>query len=171
MIEELPPSDWKNFFASSRLVGSPRHHRDAAALGDRARPDLIAEQLKDFGTRTDEGDPRGIASAREVGILAQKAIAGVNSIASGFLRDRDDPLGVEICSRASGLQRDGSIGLARVQRMLVVIGVNRDCGDAEFGGRTHYADRDLTSIGDQKIVQSHVFVCSTFAAGDDSSPP
>ncbi len=105
MIEEPLPSDWKKLFASSRLVApevpgiTVMPHRAAIA------PSVIAEQLEDFRARSDEVNSFLVAAACECGVLAEKAVAGMNRIAAEFLGDGDDPLGVEICLRARAFER------------------------------------------------------------------
>src|SRR5271157_3424129 len=143
MIEEPVPKDLKKVFASSRLVAPEVH-------GITAMPHRVAMAractLSPNSSRT---------SARERRVLAQKAVAGMNGIAAGFLGDSDDPFGVEICFRARAFDRDGVIGFAGVQRMNVIIRINRGRAHAEFGGGAHDTDGDFTSVGDQKIARVH----------------
>ena len=96
------PSDLKKRFrvVEAGRARGPRHHRDAASLGDRARLHLVAEQFEDFRARSDEDDSLFVASARERRVLAQEAVAGMDGVASGFLGDCDDAFGIEIRFRA-----------------------------------------------------------------------
>ena len=64
-----------------------RHDRDAELLCESARTRLVAEQIQHFRCGPDEADAVFRASTREIGVLAQEAVAGVNRIASALACD------------------------------------------------------------------------------------
>src|SRR5450759_270066 len=45
------------------------------------------------------------------------------------------------------------VRVARVDRVAVRVGVDRDCGDAELAARAHDADGDLAAIGDEDLLE------------------
>ena len=95
------PSEAKNAFASSSVVGplGALDHRHAAAPGERLGFDLVAEQIERLGRRPDEDDTFLGATPRQQGILAEKAIAGMQRVASRRLRRRNHRLDIEIGAR------------------------------------------------------------------------
>src|SRR5699024_2575695 len=48
------------------------------------------------------------------------------------------------------------VGLETVQCKTVFVSVNRDCGNPHFHRRTHDADRDFATVGDQEFAYGHV---------------
>ena len=71
-------------------------HRHAALQGQGARACLVAEELELLDGRADEEEPGALAGAREVGALAQEAVAGVDRVAAGAARDVDEARDVEV---------------------------------------------------------------------------
>ena len=66
-------------------LGRPQHRHAGLARGlDRAG--LVAGQLEDVGARPDEGDARFLARARELGVLRQEAVTGVDGVGPRLLR-------------------------------------------------------------------------------------
>ena len=53
-------------------------------------------------------------------------------------------------SRADGV---GFVGLADMERGAVDVGIDGDGGDAHFAAGAHDAHRDLSSIGDQNLLE------------------
>jgi hypothetical protein len=47
------------------------------------------------------------------------------------------------------MQRARLVRLARMERMGVVLGKDRDCADTHFGRGAHDANSNLTPVGDQ----------------------
>ena len=57
-----------------------RHDRHAGALGQRAGRHLVAKPLHHLRRRPDPHDPLGLARGRQVGVLGQEAVAGVDGV-------------------------------------------------------------------------------------------
>src|SRR5271170_6543633 len=93
----------------------PAHHGHAAALGQRARARLVAEEFEDLRPRTDERDSLRGAMSRERGVLAQEAVARMDRVASSGACRGDKLLAVEIRGRASTAQRARLVSLAGVE--------------------------------------------------------
>ena len=135
-----------------------RQNRHARTLRQQARLHLVAEQLQDFRPRPDEAQPFLGASMSEFRVLAEKAVARMYRVApGGGFRDRNDLFEVEICGSTGPAQRPRLVGLARVQRIRVILGIDRDGADPEFGGGAHYPNRDFTAVGDQQARRHHQY--------------
>jgi hypothetical protein len=81
--------------------------------------------------RADPDQPRIDHGLRELGILGQEAIAGVDRLRAGRLRRRDDPLAHQIAfPRRRRPDMHCRIGLAHMQRIGVRIRIDRDRADA-----------------------------------------
>ena len=48
----------------------------------------------------------------------------------------------------------GLVRLEAVERKLVLLGIDRDGGDAEFGRGAEHADRDFRAVGDQQAADT-----------------
>jgi hypothetical protein len=108
-----------------------------------------------FRPRTDELDPFFGRAAGEAGVFAEKAVAGMDSFASGRLRDRHDLFDVEVGGGADAAERAGLIGLAGMEGSGVVLGKDGYRANPKLGGGAHDADCDFASVGDQKTAGKH----------------
>src|SRR6218665_2195800 len=88
----------------SLRAGQQRH---AAAQRQRPCLALVAEQGQLFRCRADEAQPGGGAGPGEVGALAQKAVAGVQAVATLRPGDGNQARRVEVGRRAGGVQSHG----------------------------------------------------------------
>ena len=133
-----------------------RDDRDVSRGGRGAGAGFVAEQseMRDIGA--DESQAGSDACFREIGAFRQEAVAGVNGVAAGFFRRRDDTAGVQIGRRAEAGQRVLFVRDADMQAFRVVLGINRDGSQAQIGGGPGDADRDLAAIGDQQFFQRPV---------------
>ncbi len=126
-----------------------RQHRHSTSLGERPRPQLVAEKLEHLRARPDEADTLLSALPGKSRVLAQEAVARMNRVASGLPGDGQNLLAVEVRGGAGAAQRVRFVRFADVERPGVVLGENRHSPDAEFGGGAKNANRDLASIRDQ----------------------
>ena len=136
-------------------AAGPFDHGHAAAFCQLLGRDLVAEQIQRLGRRPDENDPLLGATPRQLRILAEKAITGMQRVAVGRLRGRYDRLDIEIGARAPSRNLKTLVGGADMQRQRIVRGMDGDGGKAGFAGGTADANGDLAAIGDQKSVQGH----------------
>ena len=67
----------------------------------------------------------------------------------------DDLRRIEVGRRARTFDANRLVGLARVERRGGVVWVDGHGLDAEFGGGTHHANRDLAPVRDQQSLDSH----------------
>ena len=98
----------------SLVSRSTRDDGDARPLREPPSLHLVSEAREDLGARSDEGHPGLPTPLREGRVLREEAVAGVDGVASRFLRKRDERLRVEIRSDAAAGQRAGFVGLPDV---------------------------------------------------------
>src|SRR5262249_1574284 len=131
-----------------------RHDRSAGGDHRAARADLIAEKTDGVGLGADEGDTGFRARLRELGALAEEAIAGVDRIDARLLRDVDDLVVVEgALDRGTFGDVVGLVGVPDVKHVAVDGGVYGDGHDVHFAAGAHDAKRDLAAIGDQDLFE------------------
>ena len=131
-------------------AGQQRHGR-GDCMGSGAG--LVAEQVELLGRRADEDQASLGAGLGEGGILGQESVARMDRIAAGCLGDCNDTRDIEIGRRAPSLQGLDLVDTPHMKRGGVVLGMDTDSGDAEFGGGLGDADGDLAAIGDQEFLE------------------
>jgi hypothetical protein len=90
----------------------------------------------------------------EVGVLGEEAVARVDGVRAGLLGDLEDLGDVEVGVGGSGAaERVGLVGQPDEQRVTVGVGVDGDTADPGVPAGTDHADRDLTTVGDQDLLQ------------------
>ena len=130
-----------------------RQGRDAGRLGRRDGPGLVAGEGEHLGGRADEGDPGVRAGLRELGVLGQEAVAGVDRVRPGAHRGLHDHVRVEVGAHRVAALADlvGLVGLEPVLGAPVLVREDRDGLRAELVGGPERADRDLAPVGDQHL--------------------
>ncbi|BCO77363.1 hypothetical protein MINTM009_11450 [Mycobacterium intracellulare] len=84
---------------------------------------------------------------REIGVLREEPVAGVDRVGTGGAGRGDDGLGVEI---VVGLgQPHPGVGLGDVRRAGVRVGVDGDGAQAQPAARGEHPARDLATVGNQ----------------------
>jgi len=131
------------------------HHRHADRGGQLARRHLIAEPAHRLRGRADEDDARRRAGRREIRVLGEEAIAGMDGLGPGLAGDAHHLLDGEI-----GLDRPlalaDQIGFVRfeaVERKLVMLRIDGDGGNSQLGGGAKDADRDLPPVGHEQTAE------------------
>ena len=126
---------------------------NAGPLGCLESPHLVTSELENAGGRTDEHDAGLVASPRQVGILAQEPIAGIDRVRAGFLGGPDDLGDIEVGAYRMSALADHVrlIGLDPVDSVAVLVGVHRDGLDAQLICSSEGPDSDLTAVGDQHL--------------------
>ncbi len=136
--------------------GRARHHWHAMLACQCAGACLVAEQPQHVGCRADEGQAGVEACLREIRVLGQEAIAGMDQLAARAASGAHHLLDIEVGARAAARQRHGFIGLAHVQRVAVVLAVHGHARHAQGRGRAGDADGDFATVGDQELGRIHV---------------
>ena len=136
-----------------RVLGAGRQ-RGADLLGDVAGLDLVAEVLDRLRRRPDPGQPGVDDRPGELGVLGEEAVARVHGVGACLLGDRDDLADVEVgVARCRTTQRVRLVGQPDEQRVPVGVGVDGDAADPGVLAGPDHADRDLTAVGDQDLLQ------------------
>jgi len=125
------------------------NQRHAAAFGQRAGGGLVAEQFEHLRRRTDKGQAGSLAAPGELGILGEKAVAGMDRLATLGTGHVDQLLHVQVGRYATPAQRHGEIGLTRMQAGAVVFGEYRHRANAQVGAGAGDTNGDLAAVGNQ----------------------
>ena len=135
-------------------TGRSRHDRHADGGHRLARRGLVAHHANLVAGRPDERDVRRDADVGELGVLGEKAVAGMDRVGAGDLGGGDDARNVEIrLARRRRADADVVVGEAHVQRFAIGLGVDGDRLHAELAAGADDAQRDLAAIGDQDLVE------------------
>ena len=145
------------------------HQRSLRAGGDMTGGDLVTEIADRLRAGTDP-DQAGVDDGLgEVGVLRQKAVAGMDRVGAGLGR-RVENLGevqVGLC-RGLTTQRERLVGQPHVRRLGVGLCVDRHAGQAGVARCADHPDRDLAAIGDKNLgdpgagVTSHCASCLAY---------
>ena len=94
--------------------------------------------------------PAGGAGFRELGVLAQEAVAGMDRFGSMPPRGFEDLVDAQVALRRRRRpQVRGFIGQAHRQRGAVGVGIDRHAGDAQLPQAANQADGYLSAVGYQ----------------------
>jgi hypothetical protein len=140
------------------VVGHPaavlaRDDRDAGRGDERLRGDLVAHRADRVRWRADPDQPGVLHGPREVRVLGEEAVPGVDGVGADRARRGDQRGRVEVA--AGGVRpgqrpdADGDVGLADVARAGVRVAVDRGGADAQPPQRAHDPDGDLAAVGDE----------------------
>ena len=130
-------------------------HRHARLPGRGDRPRLVAGEVQHVGGRPDERDARLGARLREIGVLREEAVAGVDGVGArpaGRLHHLvDGEVRADRVADLADLVR--LVGLGAVQGVAVLVREDRHRGDAELVRGAERPDGDLTPVGDQHLAE------------------
>ena len=98
--------------------------------------------------------PMSVIAAREVGVLGEEAVAGVDAVGAAVADRAEDRVGVEV-ALGCRLPAEGVrlVGQPDVQGVPIELGVDRDGLDAELASGADHAHGDLATVGDQDLLQ------------------
>jgi hypothetical protein len=106
------------------------------------------------GGRSDENEPGIRASLREVGILGQESVAGMDGAGARRLRRLDDGFDVQVAVlRRRRADQHGLVGECDVHGVAIGVGEHRHRSQAHALGRAHDPAGDLAAVGDQQLVE------------------
>ena len=131
-------------------------HRHAQPLGKGEGAGLVAEQFKRGRVWPDEGDTALRAQPGEGGILAQKAVAGMDRGAAVCRRKGDDLFRRQIGCRAAPRKCRHAIGGLHMQRKRVIGGMDAHGAQAKRGCGASDADGDFAAVGDEDREIGHI---------------
>ena len=128
-------------------------HGHTEALGQRAGSTLVAHRGDGLGRWADEGQPGVGAGTGEIGVLGQKAVAGMDGVRSGALGGVKDGGDVEIgAGRRGRAKTHGGIGLFHVSAAGVGVGIDSHGAQAQLVAGADDAAGDLAAVGDEDCV-------------------
>ena len=119
----------------------------ASGMFQSKNPDL-------FGGGPDEADLMRCALFREIGILAQKAISGMDGLGAGLSCNVQYFIGTQIAVRYCTITNTKSfIGFGDMARQGIRIGINRHTFNTDTAQRAYDAAGDCTAIGNQYFIE------------------
>ena len=129
-----------------------RHQGGAHLLRDVAGLHLVSERL-DGPWRGTDPDQAGVDDGlREVGVLGEKAVAGVHGVRARAGRHIQQFGDVQVGVRRGGaVEGVGLVGQLDEQRLGIGIRIDGHGIDARVPGGADHADGDLASISDQNL--------------------
>jgi hypothetical protein len=135
------------------VVGAVLKARDAGdAGGDHGALGLglVAHGVDGVRARADEDEAGVEAGLRELGVLGEEAVAGVDRVGAGVGGGGEQALDVEVRVAHGGrADEDGAVGEADVGGVGVGLAVDGDGAVAEGVGAADDAAGDLAAVGDQ----------------------
>ena len=162
-LDEHGEADALGFFLQERRIlvvavvaGRDRHvglHHQR--LGRRLRPHG-ADRCR---ARSDEDDAGRDARLREIGVLGEKAVPGMERFRAGALRRGEDDLDRQVrLARRRRPDADGLVGETDVPRVRVGVGIDRDGAHAHAARGLDDATGDLAAIGDEQLFEHAVHI-------------
>ena len=92
--------------------------------------------------------PASMTGLGEVAVLREEAVARMNGVGAGLLREGDDLLDVEVGVGRGGAPSEWASSASRRTGVAVGIGVHGDAADPRVLAGTDHPDRDLATVGD-----------------------
>ena len=110
---------------------------------------FVAHQADGVGARADEDEAGLFDLFGKVGVFGQKAVAGVDSVRTGYFCGGDDGRDVQVTlGRGGGADADGFVGQFDVQAVFVGFGMDGNGGNAHFAAGAQDAECDFPTVGD-----------------------
>jgi hypothetical protein len=128
----------------------PRHDRHAGVARQRLRTRLVAHRLDRLRRRPDERDPGRGARPRQLRVLRQEAVAGVDRLGAGQSGGREHRLDRQVrLARRRRADPHRDVGGRDMDRAHVGVAVDRHRAHAELPQRARDPHGDLAAVGDQ----------------------
>jgi hypothetical protein len=139
------------------LVGAviAGHYRYAGGFHQCLGRRFGAHQANGLDRRTNEHQTGVTTRLGEVGVLREKAVAGMDSLSAGRAGGVDDRLDVQVAV-PGGRRADqhGLVGERDVERVAVGVGEHRDRPHAHALCRADDPAGNLATVGDQELVEA-----------------
>ena len=128
------------------------HHRHAGLLHRVLGTHLVAHQADGFGPGADEHEAALLDAFGEIGVLGEKAVAGMDRFGVGHFGGADDGGDIEIALRRRGRpDAHRLVGELHVLGFGIGLGVDDDGLDAHFTAGALDAQRDFAAVGDKEF--------------------
>ena len=131
-----------------RLAGG--QGRNSGFGRDPLRLELVAASAQRLRRRPDEEQPGRLDGLREVRVLGQEAVPGMDRVGSRLLRRPDVLLGEQVA-----LDLDRLVRVARVEGAEVVRRGDGDGPDPRLAARSEDARGDLAAVGYEELLDRH----------------
>ena len=138
------------FLCALQRVDGSRNHRNTGRLGCLPRSDFVSHRPDGPRWGADPDEPGLRDRFREIGVLGQEAISGMDRLGLCLPGYFEDPLDVEI--RLRGRCRADIpcfVGELDVQRISIQFRVDGDRSEAHLLSRADDPDGDLTAVGNE----------------------
>jgi hypothetical protein len=146
--------DVARFLGRGKAVHTAGGSGHASLIGSLPRVGLGAKDAHCRGGRPDEPDPSLLAGLREVGILGEKSVAGMDGVSTRAARGFENQIAKEIgFAGRSGAEAPGLIGLKDMKSGAIGVGVNSHGRDAEFTAGPMDAKCDFAAISDEYFAE------------------
>ena len=133
---------------------APWRDRHAGFARTGARGILVAHRAHRSRRRADELDLAALADLREVRVLGEKSVAGMDRIHVADFRRAHDAVDLQITIGARRrADADRFVGQLDVQRIDIRLGINRQRPDAEFLAGADDAQGDFAAVCDQDFLE------------------
>ena len=106
---------------------------DAMLMGESPRRGFIAKEIKHLGAWAHKGNPGLLTVPRKVRVLTEEAVAWVYRVTAAGERGGHQLLDIQIGARPRAFQGAGIVGDASVQRLCVILRIDRYRGDPHLG--------------------------------------
>ena len=138
-------------------LGRTRYQRRAHRQRQLARLHLVTQLLNRRRRWADPGQARVNHCAGKARVFRQKAVAGVHGIRPAMLGHRNQLVDAQIgLGRALAVQRIGLVGHAHMQRIDIVIGIDRHALQTVVGAGANNPNCDLAAISNQYFFHSNL---------------
>ena len=115
-----------------------------------ARLRLVTQAADRIRRRADPGEAGGDYGFGELRVFGEEAVARVDAVGAGLLRDIDQFVDAQIrLRRGAPAQGVSLIGFAHMQRVAIGIGINGDGSETVVAASAGDPDGDLSTVGDE----------------------
>jgi len=138
-------------------LGRARHNGDAGRRRDLATVALGLNGAQDLGRRPDPDCPGLLHCLREIRILGEEPVAGMDGVRPRLPDGPDERLDVEVAlDGVTFADADGLLSLPREGRPGVGVRVDRRCLQTEIVAGPYDPAHDLAPIGDQDLADHEI---------------
>ena len=126
-----------------------------AGVGDGFGGELVSHLVQHVGGGADEGDPGLLTGPGEVGVFAQKAVAGVDGVHVAALGQVDDGGNIQVGPQGALVLADevGLVGPGAEEAVGVLVGVHGHRVQPQVVAGPENADGNLAPVGGQHLVE------------------
>ena len=151
-------ADAHGFFGTLQGLFRSGNHGYACRNHSLAGSYLVAHRLHRLGGGTDKDNPFLLATACKLRVLRQKAVTRMDGIGTASLCRGNHFFNIQITLFCHGRSyRISLIGICHMMRGAVGLGEDRNRKQSHLPARTHDAQGNLTSVGNQYFLNHFTF--------------